>query len=450
VTQSGNLFAGNIPSYANEYDPTWEEVITLVVIPGQPGAIRDAAGRWELLLLRIEQIRSALGQLSSGLYTWQGAAGEAYRQHLNELSTKLAQIIEGYRPLVQQLNEAADHLQTALDNTPIPQELVGEAMNARTQFQAGGELVTTFHPGYFWDWLLPGFMDWAKGIFGALSFGLFDKASDALRDFLTDNDDKAKAAYHTLAGQHVNTVTSLPAFPHLLPDHIVPSVVNPPMPSSTITPASGPGTGTLTTPTSGGGPETIVVVSVTVENQPSHGTQIASADTPGGVAPAGGHGGGAGGLGGLGAGGLGGGGGIGGGGGGISPGALGSARAGTEPASGPTGGGLTAATPAAPGLHPSGAVVSAGTAIAGKPGTPMTGGMGGMAGAGAAAGAARASGINVQGTKSGVAGGSAMGAPGGLGGLGEGAGEDVNHSTWLQEDEDFWGTGSDAAPPVLS
>jgi hypothetical protein len=41
-----------------------------------------------------------------------------------------------------------------------------------------------------------------------------------------------------------------------------------------------------------------------------------------------------------------------------------------------------------------------------------------------------------------------MGASGGLGGLGEG-GDAVDHTTWLQEDEDFWGTGSDAAPPVL-
>jgi hypothetical protein len=36
---------------------------------------------------------------------------------------------------------------------------------------------------------------------------------------------------------------------------------------------------------------------------------------------------------------------------------------------------------------------------------------------------------------------------GGHGAGGEGGGND--HSTWLQEDEDVWGTDSDAAPPVL-
>jgi hypothetical protein len=35
-------------------------------------------------------------------------------------------------------------------------------------------------------------------------------------------------------------------------------------------------------------------------------------------------------------------------------------------------------------------------------------------------------------------------------GAGAGAGGDAtDHSTWLEEDEDVWGTDTDAAPPVL-
>ena len=43
TSQTTSLQAGQVPSYADEHDPSWEEVISMVVIPGQPGQIRDAA-----------------------------------------------------------------------------------------------------------------------------------------------------------------------------------------------------------------------------------------------------------------------------------------------------------------------------------------------------------------------------------------------------------------------
>jgi hypothetical protein len=36
-----------------------------------------------------------------------------------------------------------------------------------------------------------------------------------------------------------------------------------------------------------------------------------------------------------------------------------------------------------------------------------------------------------------------------MGGHGGADGDATDHNTWLQEDEDVWGTDSDAAPPVL-
>jgi hypothetical protein len=40
-----------------------------------------------------------------------------------------------------------------------------------------------------------------------------------------------------------------------------------------------------------------------------------------------------------------------------------------------------------------------------------------------------------------------MGGAGGHGG--QEAGDGDEHSTWLNEDEDIWGSDTDAAPPVL-
>ena len=39
-----------------------------------------------------------------------------------------------------------------------------------------------------------------------------------------------------------------------------------------------------------------------------------------------------------------------------------------------------------------------------------------------------------------------MGGPHG----GAGRGSEEDHGTWLQEDEDVWGTDNDAAPPLLT
>jgi hypothetical protein len=448
VEQSGPLSAGSVPSYANEGDPSWEEVIAMVVIPGQPGAVRDAAGAWELLFSRIEQVRSALDQLGSGLQSWEGAAGEAYRAHLSELSTRVTQIIEGNRPVVQLLNTAADNIHAALANTPIPNELVDEAMAARDRFQATGVLNTKFHPGYFLDLLFPGFLQEAGEILGFLTFGLSDKASDMLRDFLSNGDDQAKAAYHTLSGQHQASSASLTTNPTLIVENVGAGTVSASLPTSASIPSAGPGTGTFVPPASAG-----VNAGPTVDPTPwttTTGTSLAGAGGSGGLTSVGALSGGPGGLGpisapgGPGAGGLGAGrlgaGGLGAGGVGtasLGAGGIGAASAG--------GGEIGMAT----GLR-AGGTTSAANAIAGRTGggAPMMGGVPG--GAGAGRGGARGAGKNnAGGVASTVAGGTGGRRAVPMGGAGGEAGQGSDYSTWLQEDEDVWGSDSDAAPPVV-
>ena len=77
----------HLPSYANEDDPSWEDVVTMVVIPGNDAGIHEAAGHWELLLTRVRQVQTAIDELKTGLEIWEGAAGDTYRDHLNQLST---------------------------------------------------------------------------------------------------------------------------------------------------------------------------------------------------------------------------------------------------------------------------------------------------------------------------------------------------------------------------
>jgi hypothetical protein len=151
-----NLQAGQVPSYANEHDPSWEEVISMVVIPASRARSATPPATGRSCSAGSTRPRAAIDQLSSGLQSWEGAAGDAYRRHLGELSGRVSETIEGNRGVVQQLHTAADNVDHALANTPIPDEIVDEVMQAREKFQQTGQLDTKFHPGWFGDLAVPG------------------------------------------------------------------------------------------------------------------------------------------------------------------------------------------------------------------------------------------------------------------------------------------------------
>jgi len=427
--------------YVNESDPSWEEVITMVVIPGDPSAIYRAAGAWEVLFSRIGQAKAMIDQVVQSVQGWQGAAGETYREHLIGLSQGLTELMEQHRPVVQHLRAAADNLQHALERTPIPDDMIDQVNAARAAFHEGGRInASSFGPGAIYDFLFPIFSNrWLDDIGNFLTFGFWDWATDKMRDWISNEDDKAKAAYRQLAGQHVSTMDTMPQGYQFANLDTSARTVTPGLPGGPANPS------TVNRPTGFGDP----TGPTTIADPPlGDGTTLAGAGGgpligvgggggPGGLTPVGG------GVGGL-------GGGLGGaGGGGLSGAALpGSSSAASV---GRGGAGMTGAGAAGRG---------AGGAGAGRAGRGIGGGMpgGGMAGAGAgaagrgagagagkgAAGGARGAGAAGRGTGGRVAGGAPMGA--GHGGGSEGG---ADHSTWLNEDEDVWGADSDAPPPVL-
>src|SRR6185369_11800354 len=46
--------------YANEHDPSWEDVIAMVVIPGEPDRITAVADTWALLFTRMSEVKRVL------------------------------------------------------------------------------------------------------------------------------------------------------------------------------------------------------------------------------------------------------------------------------------------------------------------------------------------------------------------------------------------------------
>jgi uncharacterized protein YukE len=473
------LSAGTYPSYANEGDPSWEDVVNMVVVPGNDAGIYEAAGQWDLLLTRVRQVQTAIDELKTGLESWEGEAGDTYRNHLTQLSTAVNQVIDSTSGLPNTLRTAGDHVANTLNNTPIPGELVGEVRDAREQFLSGGQLDTRFHDGFFFDALLPSFLGPASDILSA-GLGLLDalpgmgairdKASDMVRDFISSEDDKAIAAYRSLSSNHQTNAGLVNAAGI---ETGAPEVINPDLGQvgRTAPPSMGPGTGTMPTIGGGAGGPTIGTDDWT-HDPAGFGTGLAGAGGGGGPVSVGAGGG---------LGGIGGGGGLG----GISPGgaaglAGGGGGAGGLPTAVSAGaalrggaggiGGMPMMGAGAAGAGRGGGTRTAGAGLtgggrgAGGAGVGGGRGMGGMpmmGGAGAAGAGARGAGAGgVKGGPPGVAsrvGGGAGAGAGGRGvmgagaGAGAGAGGDhaTDHSTWLEEDEDVWGVDSDAPPPVV-
>ncbi|MEV4757080.1 hypothetical protein AB0J86_18475 [Micromonospora sp. NPDC049559] len=396
----------------DEKDPSWEEIITMVVIPGRPASIRNASQIWSVLFKRMESAAQLLEDGIKDLKSWEGQAGEAYRANLTRRVTDIRALIDKHKSITTSLDKAAGELETAIKQIPIPDDMAHEVAAAQVDFANTGQITNGIFSGGIFNKLLPIYSNkWFDELREAFTP---DWAANKLRDWISDQDDKAKQVYRTLAGQHVATMDGMPQAqtldirdindPKFTPTTTnptgkppsIPQAKQPTMPDPKTTDpfskqdfpsATDPSDNLPTTP-----PDAW-------SKPPSSGIGSGTGgDLPGtGLAGAGG-----GGLSGAGAGGIGAGGGLPGGGAGLG----------------------------------------AGTAGVGGPGTGMMGA--GMAGAGAGAGG-RGSGAGRGGTgRSGLG---AMAGGGGHGGAGGGDGDE--YSTWLSEDEDVWGSDTDAAPPVL-
>jgi hypothetical protein len=416
--------------YANEGDPSWEDVIAMVVIPGEPERARQAADLWDKLFKEMREVKRVLDDGLKDLENWKGAGGEAYRQHLTAVSTSLGQLADKHSDLPYNLRAAATDLQSAIDTIPIPEDMVHEVTAAKRGYIDTGKITTgLFHAGAFFDKLLPIYSSkWFDEVQDWPGMGW---ASKKLRDWISGEDNKAVTAYKSLAGQHVSTMTDMPG----------PTQSQYQDPSSQVTPVppgnpGGPGAGGL--PKGGGLPGS--------GGLPGGGDLPGSGDLPGGGDfPGSGDlpGSGAGDLPGTGLAGAGDGlvsaPGAGGLGSGLGPGAgLGSGGVGglSGPGSGGLGRGAGGGLPGAGGL--------------GSGMMPLGGGGKGGGRSVTGAGAGGKPGVRGAATGRGAAGGRSMGMVPGAGGAHGGAGEGEDHTTWLEEDDDVWGTDSDAPPSVLS
>jgi len=444
--------------------PSWTDMVNQVVIDGRPGDVRHAGALW---LQALKDIRSVVTSLETNLKDlddkWKGGAADAFRGHMKGNTEQLKKLADNaggksgndeHAGIVKALNDAAGHLEDAQSQMPIPMSMQDDVWAARnTRVHLGyGVVEAEFEAQYF------------KYIVGPVLPWMVDK----FRELFTDADEDAAGIYNDVSTDYGQVKEDAPK--------PVTTTTKPVQDQTAYDPkgSAGGGGGGGVPPMGGGGgvdpskfgggvdPSTVPAVDTGSGYEPPGTGDLGDSglgdvgsggggldDLPGsGLAGAGGGlGAGGGGVSGLTPGAGLGGGGLGAGGGGLGAGGAGLGK-------GIPGGGALGK-----GIMPGG-IAPMGGAGAGKGGAARGGGRGGALGkgglpggvagmGGAGAGRGGAAGRGAGGAGRGAATGRGAGFMGGAPGGGRHLDGEEDHSTWLQEEDDVWGTDSDAAPPVL-
>jgi hypothetical protein len=396
--------------------PSWEEVVRRVVVATNYNAVAQSASRWQIVINRIYELAGDVDKLHEESKAWKGGAADAFRGQLKSYSDTLNKLADEHRNISPALLACAGHLNEAVNNIHVPSWMLSTVESQQQAYHMGQD-VPGLPAGSFGDEYLKMFGGAASWIPGFKDF----------EGWLNDEESKAQAAYDKLVGNYQSESHNVPAgaarpggtvadMPDVKPAGVgapggagkvpafgaggAPGMPHGPNPSATGVGAP-PGFGT------GGGAGDFPDPSASVPGSGLAGSTpggLTGLDGPGGLGGPGG------GLGRLGPGG--------------GPGGLNSL--GVPGAGGGPGGLAGRGLPPIAGVSPPGGMMGAGAGAGAR-------GAGGRGGAGA-------------GTGRGAAGRGAM-MGGGHGGHGVGDGDD--RTTWLQEDDDVWGAGTDAPPPVI-
>jgi hypothetical protein len=414
---------------------SWEEIVDRVSVKSNYFNVQDAANGWREIFQYLGELEGNLRKLKKNSESWTGGAADGFRARLDDYIKDIDTLQQSHERIVTGLEACAGHLKDAVDVIPIPSWMMTKLEDAQASYQMGDE-VPGYAPGSFGHFYLKHVMGDAYS-----KIPLVGSAWKKLESWLIDNEKIAKQAYADLQSDYGGETSSIPTGQPISPQ------------LSTDSPEFDPtdfNAGGLGGPGSGGMPSVDPSLDPgglnaggpgldpgTVSMSDPAGDPLAF-DPPGGTGLAGAGGGLAapGGVGGLGAGGLSSPGGLGG---GLSgPGGLGAGSG--LGAAGPRGGGL--------GGMPLGAMPLGG-AGAGRGGGGRSGGQGRLPALGA--GVTPPPGIlgnraDTSGRGAGSRGAGAGVLPPGRGG---GIDDEQNQDSWLQEDEDPWGTDDDVPPALL-
>jgi uncharacterized protein YukE len=374
---------------------SWEQMAEQVIVLGRPGDVRGVAQGWQQLQQGCQEVETSLKQNITDLNQgWKGPAYESFKTHILAIAKQLDDLVKSTQVddgIVGALNNAADKLDQAQQNMPVPAVCTADIIEARN-------VQASIPVGFFT-------LKLKENMAHSFADNFLAHWEYELMDWINNKTDDARKVYDTVQGQYQDQTYRTPGSSAAPPTYENTTPV-----TNNATSGLGGGGGVGGLPGGGGIPKGPTL----------GGTPPIGVGKPPGIG------------GGPGSGGPGSGGGLGAG--GFDPGtASGLAGAGGGLSGAGLGGGLSGAGLAGAGLG------AGGLAGGGAAGNGVMPSMSGLMGAG---GAGLGGGRGAAGRSSG------RGAMAGGHGGGHGDSED-ERTTWLQEDDDPWGTGDGAPSGVL-
>ena len=175
---------------------SWEEMAEQVLVLGRPGDVRGAAQGWDQLLRACDEVKANLEKHVKELnQAWKGPAYESFKTHINAISKQLGDMTADARTdrgIVAALNDAADKLETAQQNMPIPAVCTADISAARNlQADIPAVLFT---------------VKLKSNVLHALSGNFLARAEYKLMDWFNNQEDAARKVYNQADGEY-QTIT---------------------------------------------------------------------------------------------------------------------------------------------------------------------------------------------------------------------------------------------------
>jgi hypothetical protein len=189
---------------------SWEDIINEVTIPGDAAQVGHAQAAWAdvfgAILSVIANLDDGLRDLEAG---WKGAASQVYRDELGRSVKMLHDVHTNKSDLTNLLGGAAADLNFAINHIPVPGEMFHHVMQAKADFFNNRKL-SGLGPDAIYQALEPGVLSTVGGIMDAITPDFISDAMSDLRDWISGQDDVARGYYNTLNSQYGNTFANMP------------------------------------------------------------------------------------------------------------------------------------------------------------------------------------------------------------------------------------------------
>src|SRR5262245_52694140 len=93
---------------------TWEEIVSRVVIPGNPPALQRAADSWQAAMKEIQSLQQSVAGLKDRSKVWSGAGADAFRAYCAGIAAKLKKNYDDHHKVWNALQDCAKALNEAV------------------------------------------------------------------------------------------------------------------------------------------------------------------------------------------------------------------------------------------------------------------------------------------------------------------------------------------------